>query len=137
MTSSFTIPDDEQAQLRELARTTKDKKTADRIRIILALAAGDRACDVARIFCIDEPTVRKWKNRYQKRRLFSDWLASLQTGYSGKLMKDQLTEIEHYVEAEMVTDAATIVSFIKDKFNKDYTVDGVTKLLHRLGFVYK
>lgn len=93
------ISDDEQAQLRELARTTKDKKTADRIRIILALAAGDRACDVARIFCIDEPTVRKWKNRYQKRRLFSDWLATLQTGYGGKLTSDQLAKIEAYVEA--------------------------------------
>jgi transposase len=137
MTSSFTIPEDEQAQLRVLARTTKDKKTADRVRIILALAAGDRASDVARIFCIDEPTVRKWKNRYLKRRLFSDWLASLQVGYAGKLTKDQLTEIEHYVETEMVTDAAVVVTFIKTQYGKRYTVDGVTKLLHRLGFVYK
>jgi transposase len=137
MSSSLTIPEDEQLQLRELARTTKDKKTADRVRIILALSNGHSTSDVAEIFLLDEPTIRKWKNRYQKRRLFSDWLATFQTGYGGKLTSDQLGEIEAHVEEELVTDAAVIVSFIKDKFDQDYTVDGVTKLLHRLGFVYK
>jgi len=30
-----------------------------------------------------------------------------------------------------------MVDFIKVHYNLDYTINGVTKLLHRLGFVYK
>lgn len=135
--NTLTIGADERAQLEALARSTKDKKTADRIRIILALADGYRAKDVATIFRIDEDTVTKWKNKYRKRRLLSDWLATKHQGYDGKLTRDQGYELERYVETEMVTDAATLVGYIKDRYDQVYTVNGVTKLLHRLGFVYK
>ena len=135
--SSLTITPEEKVQLEVLARSTKDKKTADRIRIILALADGDRVADIARIFRIDEETVRKWKNKYQKRRLFSDWLATSHKGYNGKLTRSQLLELECYVNKAIVTDAAVLIEFIKNHFAQTYTVDGITKLLHRLGFVYK
>jgi transposase len=135
--SSLTITPEEKSQLEVLARNTKDKKTADRIRIILALASGHTVRDVAEILLLDEETIRKWKNKYQKRRLFSDWLATSHKGYDGKLDRNQLLELECHVEKEMVTDAAVLVEFIKNRFGQKYTVDGVTKLLHRLGFVYK
>jgi transposase len=135
--NTLTIDADERTKLETLARNTKDKKTADRIRIILALADGYRAKDVAAIFRIDEDTVTKWKNKYRKRRLFSDWLATAHQGYDGKLVRDQERELEQYVETEMVTDAATLVDYIKDNYSQTYTINGVTKLLHRLGFVYK
>lgn len=133
----ITIDLEEQAQLKELARTTKDAKTAIRIRVILALNDGWTIRDVAKIFLLDEDTVAKWKNRYLGRRLFTDWLATEHTGYNGKLTRDQEDEVERYVETETITDAAVIVGHIKVSYGKDYTVDGATKLLHRLGFVYK
>ncbi len=134
---TLVIPPEEQAQLRELVRTTKDKKTADRIRIILALGDGWSARDVARLFLIDEDTVTSWKKKYQKRRLFSDWLSMATIGYTGKLTGDQLRELETHIEAETITDALTIVEFIQARYDETYTVNGITKLLHRLGFVYK
>lgn len=137
MTIAITLSLEEQTQLRKLARTTKDKKTADRIRIILALGNGHSAKHVAELFLIDEDTVIKWRNKYLKRRLLTDWLATAHTGYNGKLTRDQECKIEQYVETETITDAATMVAFIKVNYGKDYTVNGVTKLLHRLGFVYK
>src|SRR3979409_82956 len=102
--NTLTIDAEERSQLEALVRSTKDKKTADRIRIILALADGYRAKDVAAIFRIDEDTVTKWKNSYRKRRLFSDWLATAHQGYAGKLTRDQERELELYVKGEMVTD---------------------------------
>jgi len=133
----ITIDADEQAQLKELARSTKDAKTAIRIRVILALNDGWTIRDVAKLFLLDEDTVAKWKNRYLGRRLFTDWLATAHTGYDGKLSSDQERELEQHVETETITDAAAIVTFIKIHYKLDYTVNGVTKLLHRLGFVYK
>jgi transposase len=135
--ATFAIPPEEQTQLRALARATKDKKTADRIRIILALADGHSAKHVAELFLIDEDTVSEWRKKYQKRRLFSDWLSMATTGYTGKLSDDQLRELEAHVEAQTITDVLTIVEFIQAQYGETYTVNGATKLLHRLGFVYK
>ena len=134
---TFVIPLEEQAQLRALARATKDKKTADRIRIILALADGHSAKHVAELFLINEDTVTEWRKKYQKRRLFSDWLSMTTTGYTGKLSGDQLRELEAHIEAETITDALAVVEFIQSHYGESYTVNSVTKLLHRLGFVYK
>jgi transposase len=135
--NALTIDADERAQLEALARMTKDAKTAIRIRVILALGNGYSIREVAAILLLDEDTVAKWRNKYRKRRLFSDWLATAHKGYDGKLTRDQERELEQYVETEMVTDAATVVGYLKDHYDHVYTINGVTKLLHRLGFVYK
>jgi transposase len=92
---------------------------------------------VATLFLLDEDTISKWRNKYRNRRLLSDWLACDYRNYDGKLTHDQHIELEHYVETEMVIDAATLVAHIEERYGKIYTVNGVTKLLHRLGFVYK
>lgn len=134
---TLALEPDERTQLEILARTTTDAKTAIRIRAILALADGYRAMDVAKILRLDEDTVTKWKKKYQNRRLFSDWLATEHEGYRGKLTHDQRLELGRHVEAETVTDALTVVEFIQARYGQTYTVNGATKLLHRMGFVYK
>jgi transposase len=134
---TLAISPDEKTQLRDLARTTKDAKTAIRIRVILALADGWSARDVAKLFLLDEDTITDWKKKYLKRRLFSDWLAAGQQGYNGKLSDGQLRELDAHVEAETITDALAVVEFIQSHYGETYTVNGATKLLHRLGFVYK
>jgi transposase len=133
----ITISPEEQAQLQELARTTKDAKTAIRIRVILALNKGYTHKEVADILLLDEDTVTKWAKKYAKRQFFSDWLRETHKGYDGKLTHDQQIELERHVEAEPITDALTIVEFIRARYGHTYTVNGATKLLHRLGFVYK
>ena len=69
-----TIESAERTQLEALARATEDAKTAKRILVILALDAGYRVKDVAKLFLLDEDTVTKWRNKYLRRRLFTDWL---------------------------------------------------------------
>jgi transposase len=137
MSTKFVIESDERAQLETLARTTKDAKTAIRIRAILALADGYRVHDVAVILRLDEDTVSKWKNKFKKRRLLTDWLATECHGYTGKLTPAQEQCVEQHATDELITDCKQIVSFIKERYGINYTIDGTTKLLHRLGFVYK
>ena len=134
---TVTIEPEERSQLEALARTIKDAKTEKRILVILALADGYRIKDIARILRIDEDTVAKWRSKYAKRQFFTDWLREAYKGYSGKLSVDQERAIEAYISAETITDAATLVTYIQDHYRKTYTINGVTKLLHRLGFVYK
>jgi transposase len=137
MSATLAIDPDERAQLETLARTVKDVKTAIRIRAILALDDGFHVRDVAAILRLDEDTVTKWRNKFKKRKLLTDWLATNTNGYSGKLTPEQERAVAQFVSDEMVTDSKQVVSFIKANFATDYTVDGATKLLHRLGFVYK
>lgn len=137
MAHASLIDPEDRTNFETLARTTKGKKTADRVRIILALDDGHSAREVAKLFLVDEATVKKWRNKFRKRKLFTDWLATDATGYLGKLTKGQEALLSGFVKTETVTDCKEVVSFVKGKFGIGYTANGVTKLLHRLGFVYK
>jgi transposase len=137
MAQPLAISSEEQEQLRELARTTRDAKTAVRVRVILALAGGYERQQVAELFLLDEDTITKWRRRYEKRTLFSDWLATRSKGSKGKLTRAQRRELTAFVEAGTITNAAEVVEHVRATYGVTYTVDGVTKLLHRLGFVHK
>jgi len=135
--SGIALSTEERKDLIQLGKEIKDVKGAIRVRVILALDAGHTIKEVASILLLDEDTVSKWQKKYQKRQFFSDWLKEYYGGYNGKLTRGQIEEIEGFVQKHTVTDSREVVKLIKDKFDKDYTITGVTKLLHRLGFVYK
>jgi transposase len=81
--------------------------------------------------------VAKWRRRYERRTLFSDWLATRAKGSTGKLTREQKLGVAEFVDDELVTDARQVVAFIRAEYGVVFTVNGVTKLLHRLGFVCK
>lgn len=128
---------EERKDLVRLGKQIKDAKGAIRVRVILALDSGYTIKEVADILLLDEDTLSKWKKKYEKRQFFSDWLKEYYAGYDGKLTKQQIGEIEGFVKKHTVTDCQEVVSLIKAQFGVEYTATGVTKLLHRLGFVYK
>lgn len=128
---------EEREELLTLARQIHDIKTGVRIRVILALDAGYTIKEVAEILLLNEDTVSKIKKKYDKRQFFSDWLSDAYKGYDGKLTREQEREVDKYVEQETVTDCRQVVDFIRRECSKIYTITGATKLLHRLGFVYK
>lgn len=132
-----TLLPEERKTLLTLEKAITDKKVAIRIRVILALDAGYTTKEVAEILLLDEDTVTKWKKKYDKRQFYSDWLGEAYKGYAGKLTKIQEDGVVKFVIKETVTDCREVVAFIKKRYDLDYTVNGVTKLLHRLGFVYK
>ena len=116
MSTTLSIAPDERAQLEALARNVKDAKTAIRIRAILALDDGLRVRDVAIILRLDEDTVTKWRNKFKKRKLFSDWLSTNTKGYAGRLTPEQERAVDQFVSREMATGARQVVSFIKDRY---------------------
>lgn len=127
-------------QRNDLIRLEKQiphKGVAIRIRIILALDEGYPAKDVARILLLDEDTVSKWKRRYKESKYLSDWLGDKHNGYQGRLSVMQEALVERFVDGRVIRDSQEVVDFIKETFGVSYTVDGVTKLLRRMKFVYK
>ncbi len=124
-------------ELIQLEKQIPHKGVTTRIKIILALDLGYTAKEVADILLLDEDTITKWKKRYEASRYLSDWLGDQNNGWQGKLSQDQENIVEHFVEDKVVTDAKEVSDYIVNTFGIIYTVNGVTKLLHRLGFVYK
>lgn len=131
------LTEDERKELIRLEKQIPHKGIGIRIRIILALDDDYDAKDVARILLLDEDTVTKWKRKYLQGQLLSDWLKTGHSGYAGKLTKTQEKEVEKLAEDQIITDCQKIVDHIQSVYGIAYTINGVTKLLHRLGFVYK
>lgn len=120
-----------------LEKQISHKGVSTRIKIILALDLGYTASETAEILLVDEDTVSKWKKCYEQSKYLSDWLGDENNGYRGRLAREQEKLIEKFVEKEIITDSLQVSQYIRDTFGMNYTVDGVTKLLHRLDFVYK
>lgn len=121
----------------KLGKTIKNVKAALRIRVILALDGGYSIKEVAEILLLDSDTVSRWQKKYEKGQFFSDWLTVDYIGYEGKLTQQQQQLIEEFVKKHTITDCREVALFIKEKFAIEYTLAGVTKLLHRMDFVYK
>lgn len=124
-------------ELRKLEKQIPHKGVSTRIKIILALDLGYSAKEVAEILLLDEDTITKWKKLYEKSQYLSDWLGDKNDGWQGRLTKEQEYMVETIVTDEVITDCQQIVAYIHNTFGITYTRDGVSKLLHRLGFVYK
>lgn len=127
----------ERVELIKLEKRIPHKGVSTRIKIILALDLGYTAREVAKLFLLDEDTITKWKKLYEQSNTISDWLGTKNNGWQGKLTKEQEAMIDKYVVDEIITDCQKVVEYIHNTFGISYTIDGVTKLLHRLGFAYK
>ena len=72
-------------------RLEKNRKYADRIRVILLLNLGESSSDIARFLFLDEGTVRNYKNRYKKgslERLLNDYHTGRSSYLSPKEQKN-------------------------------------------------
>jgi transposase len=124
-------------ELLQLEKQIPHKGVSTRIKIILALDLGYSAKEVAEILLLDKDTVTKWKNQHEQSKYLPDWLGDENNGYRGKLTREQEKLVEKMVEDEVITDCQKVVGYIHNTFGISYTIDGVSKLLHRLDFVYK
>ena len=124
------------AELERVHRGLRDKRQADRVKAVIALAKGWSAAQIAEILLFDEKTARQYFHRYQQGGL----QALLDDNYSGaepKLDQHQMSELEAYLEEYIMPDAKSVIAHIDKQYAVRYSVSGVTDLLHRLGFSYK
>lgn len=116
--------------------TAKDKRTANKVNSILLLDDGYSSEEVASILRLDQSTVGRLANSYLKLGV-TKFLNSPFKGRVPKLNKQQLLELDKYVQANLCTTTDEIVEHANSHYNVEYTRSGMTCLLKRLGFVYK
>jgi hypothetical protein len=62
----YTLSKEKIAELERLHRSLRDKRQADRVKAVIALAKGWSAAAIAEILLLDEKTSRHYFERYQQ-----------------------------------------------------------------------
>lgn len=127
----------ERQDLIDVHKNNYERKICDRIKSILMLNAGYTIKEVSEILMVDEDTIGNWKTKFNNRKNLDEWYSDNYVEYQGKLTAAEKKEIEEYVENNIISDSKMIIQFVKEKFRKEFSTDGMVKLLHRLGFEYK
>ncbi len=131
------LSQDEIDNLKKLHKSAKDKKTAYRINTIILLYKGYSQKQIADILLLNEDTISNWIQKYKKSSTLRYYLDDNYTAYQGRLTKEELSQLKQYVKENYIFYSDQIISYIREKFKKEYSNSGVKNLLHSLGFVHK
>lgn len=130
------LTNEQAAALKQAHRAIRDKKLADRIKAVLSLNSGYEYSQVARILLLDEVTLRRYVQKYQEKGV--DGLLEMHyTGGKSSLTLIQQRQLRTFLIENTKRTAKEIAGHILKAYGVKYSVIGVTKLLHRLGFAYK
>ena len=129
-------------ELRQEHKTIRDKRLADRIKAILMLNNGFTYEQVEKALLLDEVTLRRYLKAFRQifpQQGLKPFLELHYTGSQTKLTKTQESELKnHLADSEHIyLTAKEVADYVKYEYRINYSVIGITKLLHRLGFVYK
>src|SRR3989344_2462444 len=122
--------------LREAHYYCRLRKSADRIKAVLLLNDGFSYEKVARILMLDGITIRRYEKQFES--VGVDGLIECRYfGRRGVLTKVQeMGRITHLRNHTYQT-VKEIVVYAQKHYRKSYSIEGMTHLLHRIGFVYK
>ena len=132
----FQLTDEEIKFLKSFHKKVKDRRIADRVKCVVALAQGFSFEDIANILLIDERTARRYFDTYKKEGL--EKLCTLKY-YQNKmrLSPEQIELLKEELRNNCYSYAKDIKKYIEKTLKIKYTVAGLVILLHRIGFVYK
>lgn len=122
--------------LKEAHHSARFRKSADRIKTILALNEGLSYAQTAKLLLLDEITIRRYEKEYKKKGI-DGLLEYRYHGSKGLLTPTQEQEFTQHLKTHTYHTVKEIVAYVQEKYQKKYSIEGMTHLLHRLHFVYK
>ena len=130
------LTSNDRQQLEAAYQAARDKRTANRINILLLLDDGYTYEEVAAILRLDDETIRRQEKSYRALGL-AEFIKNPFAGGTCKLSLEQLTELEAYLEQNLCETTAQVVVHVSNTYGINYTTAGMCDLLKRIGFVYK
>jgi transposase len=127
-------------QLQQLAKTQKQARMRIRLQAIVLAREGKTAPQIAAMLGAARRAVQEWVSRYNRNGI--DGLTEgTRTGKPPKLVRDRHEQLKRRLDAgALETDgvctlrAADVKRILENEFNVVYSLKGVYKLLHRLGY---
>lgn len=131
-----TLTEEQVIQLKLAHKQTREKRLADRIKAILYVHFGLSYEEIAKLLLFDKVTVRRYCKHFQEKGI-EGLLEYRYTGGQSRLTLTWEKQLKEYFKENTPQTAKGAVAHIQKTYGIAYSVIGVTKLLHRLGFVYK
>jgi transposase len=123
-------------QLLRLMRRQMNSHVHRRMNVVLLLDDGWTAERIAEALFIDAETVHERRRRYETSGVAGLERLSYQ-GSEPALSVPQREALKAELEAHLYMTAKAVCGFVQRRFAVTYTPNAMTKLLKRLGFVYK
>jgi transposase len=122
--------------LEEMHRKLSEKKDADKVKAIILLSKGWSYPQIEEALLLDERTIHRYRNKYILGGV-EDLLDNKYKGKFCKLSESEKKQLSKEFRKNIYPNAAAVCNFIKKRFGKRYTPQGIVPLLHSLGFSYK
>ena len=123
-------------RLRRQIQKTKNRKFADRLRVVLFKSEGCRHHAIAKLLQMGINQVTKILNCYLKGGLE----ALLKDDYQGsnpRLTVEQQNALKMELKTKIYSTADQVIGWVEKQWNITYSLRGMHTLLKRLGFTYK
>lgn len=91
---------------------------------------------IAQALLLDEGTLRRYVQRFKEQGI-DGLLEYRYRGGKSRLTERQESELRRYLQEDTKRTAKEVVDYVQKTYGVLFSVIGVTKLLHRLGFTYK
>lgn len=123
----------ERADLQKRHKKERDKRICDRIKAVLAYDDGYTYSEIARILLLDDETIRRHIEVY-----FSKHKLKPENGGSQSyLTAHESSELKAHLRETTFLYVKDICAYVQARFNKVYSVSGMTKWLKFNNFRYK
>ena len=122
--------------LKEAHGAAQEKRHADKIKTILLLDAGWNYDTIAEALLLDDSTLRRYWKIWERKGL-DGLVENHYEGRDSNLSEEQCAALETHLGEITYPNAKAIVTYVAENYGVKYTPEGLTHLLHRLGFVYK
>jgi len=123
-------------QLKLAHKQTREKRLADRIKAVLYVHFGLSYAEIAKLLLFDEVTVRRYCKQFEEEGI-EGLLEYRYTGGQTRLTTHQEATLKMFLQDHTKRTAKEVVTHIEKTYGVTFSVIGMTKLLHRLGFTYK
>jgi transposase len=136
-TISISLDQEARKKLKKQIRQTKDRKMADRLRVILYKADGQGNKVIAKLLQIGRNQVSKLLQRYRQGGLPALLEPDNYQGSSPKLSQEQQQILKVELKTNIYATAFQVMAWVEQQWDVKYGVRGMHQLLRRLGFSYK
>lgn len=130
------LSEEQVTQLKSAHKQTREKRLADRIKAVLMVHGGFTYDQIRQALLLDEITVRRYVKQFQQKGV-AGLLEYRYAGGKTRLTVEQEDELTIYLRDNTKRTAKEVVDHIQKTYGVLFSVIGITKLLHRLGFTYK
>lgn len=133
----ISLSDAEKRQLELMRKTQKDKEVYIKASVLLGLSKGYSAELLSDLLGVDVSTIYRHQEKYNNTQNITVYIKNDYKGYSGKLTEEEEASLDKELTEYLYINSKEVANYIETMYGKRYTISGVTKLLKRLGYVYK